>query len=239
MSLLRPLSIFLRNFLVKQHPYFSCCASCGEIRTPLEGRLCTSLDPDFPVDAVLLCAEKAEEQTARLRHLAPWLRSVYVYSPQADGNPHTDRNRRKHRQPVPFSLDVRDKDRALPPDALLHKLTELSEQYLIIHGLRSYPRALHALDFFTPNGIPLVAAALLPGFQDAHKEPRHKQEDACGEITVYGQNKDNSRNFLQFYLERNATGSKESPDAARYKQQLAVWSFKQSLAIPSPSDLLL
>ena len=70
--LLRP----LRSLLVKLHPYFSCCASCGEIRTPLEGRLCTSLVPDFPVDGVLLGG--TAQESAAIQRAMPWLRRVHV-----------------------------------------------------------------------------------------------------------------------------------------------------------------
>jgi len=66
----------LRSLLVKLHPYFSCCASCGEIKTPLDGRLCTSLAPDFPVDGVLLGGTELE--SANLKRSMPWLRRVHV-----------------------------------------------------------------------------------------------------------------------------------------------------------------
>ena len=66
----------LRSLLVKLHPYFSCCASCGEIKTPLDGRLCTSLAPDFSVDGVLLGG--TEQEAENLKRSMPWLRRVHV-----------------------------------------------------------------------------------------------------------------------------------------------------------------
>jgi len=66
----------LRSLLVKLHPYFSCCASCGEIKMPLDGRLCTSLTPDFPVDGVLLWG--TEQEAADVKRAMPWLRRVHV-----------------------------------------------------------------------------------------------------------------------------------------------------------------
>lgn len=72
----RPLIHPLRSLLVKLHPYFSCCASCGEIKTPLEGRLCTSLAPDFPVDGVVLGG--TAEQADSLKRTMPWLRRVHA-----------------------------------------------------------------------------------------------------------------------------------------------------------------
>ena len=66
----------VRSLLVKLHPYFSCCASCGEIKMPLNGRLCTSLSPDFPVDAVL--PGGTEQEAAKLRHAMPWLRRLHT-----------------------------------------------------------------------------------------------------------------------------------------------------------------
>jgi hypothetical protein len=66
----------VRSLLVKLHPYVSCCASCGELKVPLEGRLCTSLAPEFPVDGVL--AGGGEVRAEALRRALPWLRRVHV-----------------------------------------------------------------------------------------------------------------------------------------------------------------
>ncbi len=79
----RPLLHPLRSLLVKLHPYFSCCASCGEIKTPLDGRLCASLAPDFPVDGVL--SGGTEQEAADLKRAMPWLRRAHMAQGEIPG----------------------------------------------------------------------------------------------------------------------------------------------------------
>ncbi|MDR0827479.1 MAG: Stealth CR1 domain-containing protein [Desulfovibrio sp.] len=73
---LQMLSLFFRNFSLDPYPYFCCCASCGEIKTPLENRLCASLSPSFVVDAVF--PSGAEKNLDWARRVMPWLRNIFV-----------------------------------------------------------------------------------------------------------------------------------------------------------------
>lgn len=148
MSLLRPFSIFIRNALIKQHPYFSCCASCGEIKTPLGRRLCTSLAPEFPVDAVILSGEKNTSQDmqaslASLGTYAPWLRKIYV-------------------QATTLPDGASSKCTLLPEVFLtaaeysLHNLAELSEEFIVMESGCVREKNIEILDLYTPNGVPLL-----------------------------------------------------------------------------------
>ena len=67
---------FFQNLIAKLHPYFSCCASCSEIKTPLENRLCTSLSPSFAVDGVLSAADPRALES--VRRAMPWLRKIFI-----------------------------------------------------------------------------------------------------------------------------------------------------------------
>ena len=157
MTLLRPISILLRNTLIKQHPYFSCCASCGEIRTPLANRLCASLVPNFPVDGLIVpqvntlpVAEELSLATQSLKQHAPWLRRIYLVAEAVA----------EFRLPAGLALlspaSFCPEQTGLPPQAWLHTVPELAEQYLVVPAKSIPEQPLHPLDFFTPNGIPLV-----------------------------------------------------------------------------------
>ena len=157
MPLLRPISIFLRNVLIRQHPYFSCCASCGEIKTPLADRLCTSLLPDFPVDAVIVLpagnAVSREKVAVTLHSLienAPWLRRIHLLASEL---PEGIVEEKLSLLP-PASLVPQNA--ILPPQGYLHTVPDLVENYLVVPAGFQIEQPLLVVDFFTPNGIPLL-----------------------------------------------------------------------------------
>ncbi len=123
----------LHALLDRLHPLFTCCASCGEIRHGGRGYLCGSLTPDFAVDGVILSAgdgngnEQADADS--LKHRFPWLRRVHVA----------------------------ESDWCALPD--------LAGHFIVLRGSsQGTASAVPApgkqkpglLDFFTPNGIPLL-----------------------------------------------------------------------------------
>lgn len=157
MPLLRPVSIFLRNALIKQHPYFSCCASCGEIKTPLADRLCTSLLPGFPVDAVIvpslnnsLSCEELDVSLRSLNEQAPWLRRIYLLAPELPEG--AVEEKLSLLQPA----SIFPQNATLPPQGYLHAVPDLAEHYLVVPAGFQMEQARLVVDFFTPNGIPLL-----------------------------------------------------------------------------------
>ncbi|MDR2124226.1 MAG: hypothetical protein LBP38_04490 [Desulfovibrio sp.] len=216
MSLSRSFSIFLRNALVKQHPWFSCCASCGEITTPLAGRLCASLAPAFPVDAVLLDA--AAETARQLRRRQPWLRRIF-----ADGDaglqaaPETTRF-----TAAELNSAAGDSTAKLPAVALLHLLPDIAEHYLVVREPDAMPAAARIADFFTPNGIPLLYCR-----EDI---PLRAWPDACTGHGCHAQTRQNSVDFLSSPTGR--TGG--ALNARGYAAALFRWTYAEARAVPVP-----
>jgi hypothetical protein len=162
MSILRPISIFLRNFLVKQHPYFSCCASCGEIKTPLGKHLCTSLDIGFPVDAVITNQDGDDHACLVLARKAeramPWLRHIHIVTPRSGPAKEFSAKIRTLQDPRNGAATPTEKDAntALPAAALLHTANALADYYLIISNKAQLRGNTLPHDFYTPNGIPVL-----------------------------------------------------------------------------------
>lgn len=222
MSLLRPISIFLRNALVKQHPYFSCCASCGEIKTPLGKRLCTSLTCSVQVDAVVLAADASEALLAatirQLHQHCSWLRAVFLVT--ASGTAHA----------LPsFSGELAP--RSITEEAFLDALTvpeggdssaSLSECLLLLQPGGAPQQKSLPHDFFTPNGLPLVR--LLP--PDGSEGITWKNFRVTGKIIPLSKNA--VRDFLN---------SPEAPsDPLRCTQlwaRASCWTLDKARAIPA------
>jgi hypothetical protein len=170
-----PFSVFLRNLLVRKHFWFSCCASCGEIKTPLGKRLCASLTPEFPVDAVVAGALDPAARHA-IRKANPWLRTVFT----AADVPHAPQDR-------------------LP--ALAHTLPGIAECFLMAKDAAVLSSPLHVLDFFTPNGIPLIALSRLPEQRSRGAQEAAPETEAPEVPDVYAHTGENSRSFLDPFLE--------------------------------------
>jgi hypothetical protein len=162
MSILRPISIFVRNFLVKQHPYFSCCASCGEIKTPLGKHLCTSLDIAFPVDAVIANQDGDDHEglvlARRTERAMPWLRHIHIVTPRSGPPREFSAKIRTLQDPRTnaAALSETGGDTSVPAAALLHVAKELADYYLIIDGKAALRGKPMPHDFYTPNGIPIL-----------------------------------------------------------------------------------
>jgi hypothetical protein len=194
--------------LVKLHPYFSCCASCGEIRTPLDGRLCTSLAPDFPVDGVLPGATQQEAEA--VQRAMPWLRRVHI----APGVAPVDTLR------------------------TLQTLPDLAGNFFVALAGSRLARIRHPLDLFTPNGIPLLAArgvSSLPPEEAAFCASLEERglaaaREASFTSDVYALTRECLEGFLAFCVP--LPGIAEAPDSLA---SLARWSYAVALAIPAGS----
>ncbi len=232
MSLLRPVSIFLRNFLVKQHPYFSCCASCGEIKTPLEGRLCASLSPNFSVDAVILppLAEHPRvlpdlqatlKAALSIRNQAPWLGKILLIRPDAAEITRALPEQAGIRPLAPEAVPAGALP-GLPLEARVYALPDLAEYFLVIDGNACFTRKQHPLDFFTPNGIPLLT--------------RERLSTPEAAVAAYPQTREIAARFAASPAASEAPAIAHAPAAAAafYRARLARWSFEQGLAIVTP-----
>lgn len=165
MSLLRPFSILLRNTLIKQHPYFSCCASCGEIKIPLENRLCTSLSFPYSIDVVLTYGDLSTEEAAasiikiipHFQKCCPWASKLFIISKQPL-KPFTS-------QPKGLTITYLQKTDVIAGnlngsiEGHIHTIPNLSEYYLVAPHTTRLKSKTHPLDFYTPNGIPLLHGA--------------------------------------------------------------------------------
>lgn len=157
MSILRTISIFLRNTLVKQHPYFSCCASCGEIRTPLgTSRLCASLNCNFEIDVFFLIENNIIDEGVLLPihdfyERCGWIRKIYILTSSKRAETIQYKN-------TCFSI-VSERDFIHSADTVTDFsgfMDEKSEYFLIVSPESNVQELLSPLDLYTPNGIPLV-----------------------------------------------------------------------------------
>lgn len=213
MSLLSPISIFLRNKIIKQHPYLSCCASCGEIAVPLGGRLCTSLECSFPVDAVLVAHEPgaAGRLAGLLQEIPdalPWIKNIFVITAQdiTKFNPQ-EKKSSNIADKFSFKHDC--------PAASLHELNEISEHYIILTADFHPKNKLNPLELFTTNGIPFLL------LQNADGNKYKLAPD------IFPQTKSNSTAFL---LDANFAGTASS---AEYFERMGRWAFQAGKAVPS------
>jgi hypothetical protein len=202
-----PLSVFLRNLLVRKHFWFSCCASCGEIKTPLGNRLCASLAADFPVDALVLAASSEEATLRAIRKANPWLRKVSALA----GAP---------------AENLPD----MQPD-LVHTLPGLAGCFLMARSAADLTSPLHVLDFFTPNGLPLIALSRLeePGFFSAKDPPQGSAVPAAPDL--YAHSLENAELFLPLFRAiREDRGESEDPYAL-YAAALAHWAYREGRGV--------
>lgn len=205
-----PLAVFLRNLLVRKHFWFSCCASCGEIKTPMGKRLCASLAADFPVDAVV-AGHPDLPSRQKIRAANPWLRNVVVTGEALA---------------------------EAPPDmspALAHTLPGLAECFLAAGNAACLSTPLHVLDFFTPNAIPLIALSRLPEPGCFSAGESQALRDIPAAPDVYAHTGKNSELFLPLFrrmLEEG--GGARSKDAhALYAAALAYWTYRRGRGILS------
>lgn len=248
MSLLRPFSIFLRNIMVRFYPLFSCCASCGEIREPMGRRLCTSLSPGFDIDMVYsgIPASAIAGVSEATRTSMPWLRKLFFIHNGTKDFPDT----------IPTgSFILTDMDIAtangkaalpaeLPAESRLHALPQLSNYYIVCHSaITPGTTTKSPLDFYTPNGIPLIPAdALADGIgellttADPTTMLQERQEafltDGCvAAAAVYAQTRENSSAFLASLADSPA----QMPcSPGGYSVLLRQWAFLTGRAIPVP-----
>lgn len=256
MPLIRSVSIALRNVLSRFYPLFSCCASCGEIKVPLGSRLCTSLRPLYDIDAVFLSARP--DMVRQARGSAPWPGKLFFV--RAQDEPAPDNLPAGFFSVSEAELGTGKDDSRIPPEALLHTLPLLSDNFLVVPAGLPPEGLPHPLDFFTPNGIPLIPSLLLrediaemlarenplAALQAARPAPAPAGlARAEGDPRAYPHTKDNSRAFLEFLQEPpaspgnaadgasgNASGSPIPADS--YRELLPQWLFLSGRGIPVP-----
>jgi hypothetical protein len=202
-----PLSVFIRNLLVRKHFWFSCCASCGEIKTPLGKRLCASLAADFPVDAVV--AGPLDEAARReIRAANPWLRQVLAAS----------------EAPA-------DVSQCMAP-SLAHTIPGLAECFLGAGSAADLAVPGHVLDFFTPNGIPLIALSRLPepGCFSAEEPPSFPAVSPAPGL--YAHTAENSELFAPVFSRMLEEREDDPRDAqALYAAVLAHWTYRRGRGV--------
>ena len=249
MSIIPSVSIVLRDALSRFYPLFSCCASCGEIKEPMKNRLCVSLRPLFTIDAVFLetpppdvLREFVRETRARLF----WLDNIFF----------VQRDNQYEAEALPpgafFVSDSElylpeDPERRMPEEAGLHRLTQLSEHYILFPCRAAPGNVAHPLDYFTPNGIPLLpATALWDGIHEiiASGPDLGVLDERLTNIApsvekmeyhrAYPQTKDNAEAFLPFYESFCAQSGAYTPDG--YRTSLQQWIFLTGRGVAVPGD---
>jgi hypothetical protein len=136
---------YLRNLIMKRSQAFTCCAGCEALPAPVGNRLCVSVTPLWEADAVLTTGWSAAElpaAVAAVRAAMPWLRRVHV----------------------PYGgMAASGRDVFLLPEGVgeadLHRVESLAEHFLALPPGRLPATPLLPVDFFTPNGLPLLFAA--------------------------------------------------------------------------------
>lgn len=216
MSILSPISIFLRNKIIKQHPYLSCCASCGEIATPLGGRLCTSLECLFPVDAALIATEHETDDSLavvrqRIAEALPWIKNIFIITAQ-------DIMKFNLQESKLYNITAKNALGSFAagcPAAFLHELDELSEHYIILTASFQPKNSLSPLEAFTSNGIPFLL------LQSTANDNYNFVPD------IFPQTKSNSAAFLH---DANSDGP---ISCAEYFERMGHWAFQAARAVPS------
>ena len=253
MSILRPISIFLRNFLIKQHPYFSCCASCGEIQTPLGTRLCTSLSPSFSIDAVIIPDSSdagVPDAVQALRSQLPWLRNVIVVGRQ-NGVSNNTSNTFWITEAFFETLlmdQILSADRRAGLEAYYHLLPELGEYYLVFTKDSPQTSAeLDPLDFYTPNGLPLLSDPLVSHLPTGAALQKNRNDllmqhllDSTEDISpprVYAHSKSDAAEFLVFFEHYLQLAEAYGVHGKAYSLVLSQWLYitGRGVAVPRTS----
>jgi hypothetical protein len=125
----------------------------------------------------------------------------------------------------------------IPPTALLHTAPGLSECFLVAQTPRGLPMSSLIADFFTPNGIPLIALSRLPT-PDIFLDPAWDAHSAdVAAPAVYAHTRENSAAFLPVFtgllLDSGRTASASRPDGL-YAAALAHWAFQVGRGVLVP-----
>ena len=142
---------------------------------------------------------------------------------------------------------------ALPEEALLHNIPQLSEHFFVLRKNSYLSQSLRALDLFTPNGIPLLfltmpeTASQPLGQIEQVTCTRLKEQGAAIEPRIYpvpgiyAQSKENSKQFLPVFskLNTNKYSRKSSPadftlnlPSLDYHVTLSHWTYASGHAVP-------
>jgi hypothetical protein len=154
MSLFQRVFSAARGALRLVQPVLFCCASCNEISVPVKGRLCTSLAPDFFPDLIIV--GRPDDEQPRLCALAKQLGKAgsLRYLPPSGPDaavPALPPGMTLLRAASPAHGTV-----PLQPVPLDSLPAELGPCFILVPPdfIASGPADI--LDFFTPNGIPLL-----------------------------------------------------------------------------------
>lgn len=231
MSLLYPFSNFVRKLLIRKHLYFSCCASCGEISTPVENCLCTSLDIDFPIDALVWSPDRSVDKdafartVAFIRKRAPWIRSIIVLSdePVAKGD-----SKLRIVGTGEFSENVSLEN----PRSWLLKLKGMAEQIVCFEAGVERTGPLFMANFFTPNAIPFLAAGRQRSFPDLKAaflaEGLAFEEKFYPQTQIFAVSREDVADFEAF-VQRLPPNFHEECD---YFALMAHWMFSSARGVP-------
>ena len=134
------IAAYIRDILLKGGNAYTSCAACGELPYPPGNRLCVSLKPDWTTDLVLLSGEYPTEAVIAIRRRLPWVRQIHVRPKRP--------SERLGRGLVTLPEGMEERR--------LHQADSLAEHFLVLRAAEAPMRPYRQLDFFTPNGIPLV-----------------------------------------------------------------------------------
>lgn len=163
---------YLCKLAANRSQAFTCCAGCEALPVPVGNRLCVSVAPQWEADAVLPSGWGAAELPAvvrALRSAMPWLRRIHVpaYALEASGLPCAGpENAAATAVPAPCARSIFPLPAGIG-EAELHCMEALAEHFLVFPPGRLPTTPILSVDFFTPNGMPLLFAA--PG--GAAEEP--------------------------------------------------------------------
>ena len=192
---------YFKELLMKRGNAFTCCAACGELPFQPGNRLCVSLTADWPVDIVVSGEAPMDKAIPAIRRYMSWARRIHVW---------------------PGRLKKTGADLAALPEGAeepyLHQVSTLAENFIVLRATAPPLRACRKLDFFTPNGIPLVFI---------------RQEDAK-EPSSFAKSASSRSKTLTGSFAKEAGAESYLGDPEGYAKAFAAWACKSQHAIFAP-----
>ena len=164
------------------------CAACGDIADSLGSRLCSSMHFSMPLDVVILMQNDCQSEVlSSIKSMSEkWnstttrVGAIFIVSKKNCLNILSDDSIDISKSGQDFNCDD------TPVEALLHVVPSLHEYFCVIPEKCINTFSANALDFFTPNGIPLL---LQINNRDALSDTHHSSEKILEYINVGGDNK--------------------------------------------------
>lgn len=157
---------YLRKLAANRSQAFTCCAGCEALPVPIGNRLCVSVTPIWEADAVLPCDWSAAELLSAvevLRAAMPWLRRIHVPAGLVEASGLTRTYFENVGAALPMAHEPSGRSVSSLPEGIeeadLHHVEALAEHFLVFPPGRLPATPLLPVDFFTPNGLPLLFAA--------------------------------------------------------------------------------